>query len=734
MIRHLPLHSYLTHWRRSRLTTWLSSLLVLLAPAFKLGHSHPCYLSSYAQYFADVGPEGLTLVRVYWSIREYYIRYYAKFYSPPPIPPPGRHLRWVATMRSSHIRRKSATVGIQQASVPRDSEPPFVVGDISPNTSPSRSDFRLSAISCASSINLVEKHNEASKGPCMLNFPSFSELPTHLPRPRGDSRSLGSEGKKQVTIWQGWRIIVFGSWLNLLLFLIPVSSVLSSVLGNHDKLVFIFTILSMIPLVKLHDLAMRELALRVGGAKTGLLNASMSNTVELVVAITALRKCELRIVQASLIGSVLSKLLLILGMCFFAGGLKFSEQGFDQTATQIHTSLLSISVGVLLLPAAYHFALDDDGGEYTLAAQKKHILNMSHGVSIVLMFIYAAYLVFQFWSHTHLYEDVKQKSDRLSTKVSIGSRFLPRLWSSNIGKTLRAGTGRTGSSDRSTMFASVASSRKGAIRESLHGDSAFYSASEATLTSNPVHKPGDITSMQANLNPTIRLVPESCDGDRNRLDPEMGSTLSRLKLSGNSSTIISGTGRCTSPEPMSAQETRRSCGDDSSVISPKSFKEPRLSWTMTILLLILVTIAVAFNADALVESMNGISGAISKQWIGLILLPAVSSIAECVTAMNVSVRDQLSLSISVAVNSTIQTTLFVIPLMVTLGWAIDRPLALLFDPFESVVLYIAVQTMSHVVADGKSNWLEGTILICLYVIIAVSFWYYPDRANQLLMC
>ncbi|KAI6125085.1 hypothetical protein EDD16DRAFT_1474674 [Pisolithus croceorrhizus] len=554
----------------------------------------------------------------------------------------------------------------------------------------------------------------------MWNHPSFSEPPTHLSQPSGDSGNSGCNGKRRTAIWQGWRIIVFGSWLNLLLFLIPVSLILSSILGNHHGLVFICCTLSMIPLVKLHDLAIRELALRVGGARTGLLNASMVSPsfVEVVVAITALRKCELRVVQASLIGSILSKLLLILGMCFFAGGLKFSEQGFDQTATQVHTSLLSISVGVLLLPAAYHFALDDDGDQQTFAAQKDHILKMSYGTALFFS-VYVAYLVFQFWSHTHLYEDVKQKSNRLPVKVSIGSRILPRSRSSNTSKVLSAGAGFTRNSDRSSWT-------------SFRKDSHFYSTSEATLANSPVHKPGYTTSVPVNLNPTIRSVPKSFGGsDYNRPDLEVGSTpiVPRSKSSGNSSTITNDTRRCISPEPMSTEEIPRSDDAGPSVTSAKSFKEPRLSWAMTILLLTLVTVAVAFTADDLVESMNGISGAISKQWIGLILLPAVSSIAECVTAMNVSVRDQLSLSISVAVNSTIQTTLFVIPLMVALGWAMNRPLPLLFDPFESVVLYIAVQTMSQVVADGKSNWLEGTILICLYVIIAVSFWYYPGTAQ-----
>jgi Ca2+:H+ antiporter len=59
--------------------------------------------------------------------------------------------------------------------------------------------------------------------------------------------------------------------------------------------------------------------------------------------------------------------------------------------------------------------------------------------------------------------------------------------------------------------------------------------------------------------------------------------------------------------------------------------------------------------------------------------------------------------------------LFVIPFTVVLGWIIGRPLTMLFDPFESIVLFLAVLTVNYVVQDGKSNWLEGMILICLCV-------------------
>lgn len=96
-------------------------------------------------------------------------------------------------------------------------------------------------------------------------------------------------------------------------------------------------------------------------------------------------------------------------------------------------------------------------------------------------------------------------------------------------------------------------------------------------------------------------------------------------------------------------------------------------------------------------------------------------------------KDKLTLSLGVAVGSSIvsviseedfqleinglrsqQIALFVIPFIVTLAWIIGKPLTLLFDPLESIVLFLAVLTVNYTVQDGKSNWLEGMILMCKY--------------------
>lgn len=125
---------------------------------------------------------------------------------------------------------------------------------------------------------------------------------------------------------------------------------------------------------------------------------------------------------------------------------------------------------------------------------------------------------------------------------------------------------------------------------------------------------------------------------------------------------------------------------------------------------------VAVTAEFLVSSIDGLTatGNISEEWVGLILLPIVGNAAEHVTAVTSSVKDKLDLSIGVAVGSAIQIALFVIPLLVLIGWMIGHPLTLLFDPLESIVLFLAVLTVAFCITDGRSNWLEGLILMSMF--------------------
>ncbi|GAB1522949.1 hypothetical protein RhiTH_006077 [Rhizoctonia solani] len=413
---------------------------------------------------------------------------------------------------------------------------------------------------------------------------------------------------KEPTYLSSLRAIVTETYLSILLIFIPIGWALHFHKRDSYVAVFITNFLAIIPLAKLLGFATEELALRVGQTIGGLLNATFGNAVELIVAIVALTQCQLRVVQSSLIGSILSNLLLVLGMCFFAGGTRYSEQGFMAGAAQLNSSLLAISVIAVLLPAAFHFATNQQADP----DEGLDILRMSHGVAVVLLLIYAGYLFFQLWSHAHLYDEGEH----------------------------------AGFAEPSTAYPNTGRSLKGLARSAIR---------------------------------------------RKKADEEQPA------------------------EPSEVKEKE------------EEVEEPKLNVVSAVALLVVITVLVAFTAEYLVDSIDGVTegGAISKEFVGLILLPIVGNAAEHVTAVTVSVKDKLDLSIGVAVGSSIQIALFVIPLLVVIAWGMGKPLTLLNDPFESVVLFLSVLVVNYVVSDGKSNWLEGFILMMLYVIIAVSFWYYP---------
>ncbi|KAF8149859.1 Sodium/calcium exchanger protein-domain-containing protein [Crassisporium funariophilum] len=441
---------------------------------------------------------------------------------------------------------------------------------------------------------------------------------------------------------QSLKAIILASWLNLLLVCIPVSWALNfaipSTNKNKDTIVFVFSFLAIIPLAKLMGFATEELSLRVGQTLAGLLNATL---------IIALVKCQLRIVQASLVGSVLSNLLLVLGMCFFAGGVKYSEQGFGVSSTQLNSSLLTISVIAVLLPAAFHFSAD---AQLSNDDEAQDILAVSHGVSTstVPSFIYAGYLWFQLVSHTDLYQD-SGKHVIESTSYGQPNKLLARL------------------------------RRKKDV--------------EFQETKQPATRSSTMT----------------------------GSTMSGPTTHGGVPSGVQNGSLTTHVEETSAEEEE------------EEEELPQMSVWMTIVLLVIVTVLVAITAEWLVDSIDGLteSGKISKEFVGIILLPIVGNAAEHVTAVTVSVKDKLTLSLGVAVGSSIQIALFVIPFIVILAWILGKPLTLLFDPFESIAMFLSVLTVNYVVQDGKSNWLEGFILMALYLILAVTFWFYPGNSKNL---
>lgn len=112
---------------------------------------------------------------------------------------------------------------------------------------------------------------------------------------------------------------------------------------QSPTVIFVCSFFAIVPLAALLGFATEELALRVGDAFGGLLNATFGNAVELIIAILALIKGELNVVRSAMLGSILSNCLLVMGGSFFAGGIRFHEQGYSVRAAQLNINLLGIS-------------------------------------------------------------------------------------------------------------------------------------------------------------------------------------------------------------------------------------------------------------------------------------------------------------------------------------------------------------------------------------------------------
>ncbi|KAJ1847550.1 hypothetical protein LPJ70_001475, partial [Coemansia sp. RSA 2708] len=149
-------------------------------------------------------------------------------------------------------------------------------------------------------------------------------------------------------------------------------------------------------------------------------------------------------------------------------------------------------------------------------------------------------------------------------------------------------------------------------------------------------------------------------------------------------------------------------------------------WASLVLLLITVGF-IGVCAEFLVDSIDGLTTSwnLSRSFVGMIILAIVGNASEHYSAISVAVKNKMDLALGVAVGSSIQIALFVMPVLCILGWIIDQPMSLYFSPFTTVVLFITVLLVNYIIGDGRTNWLEGLVLIIAYVIIGVAYFLYP---------
>ncbi len=351
--------------------------------------------------------------------------------------------------------------------------------------------------------------------------------------------------------------------LGLLVF-VPIS-IAAEYLHWGTFTIFITSGLAIIPLAVWLSTATEEVAIVTGSSIGALLNAVFGNATELIIALVALKAGLVDIVKASITGTIISNLLLVMGLSMLLGGLRYKEQEFKPVVARVNGSSMTLAVTALILPTMVIYT--------STGVEQTAIRNLSSTVGIVLIVVYALTLVFSLKTHSYLYE--------------VGLVDL-----------------------------------------------------EASDTATDTHKPN--------------------------------------------------------------------------------------VW-LWVGVLLAATVAVAFESEIFVgvveEATKGLG--LTPLFTGVILLPLIGGAAEYVTAVSVAIKNNMDLSVSVAMGSSLLVALFMAPLLVLVGQAIGQPMDLDFNPFEVVAVAVAVTVANLISLDGRSNWLEGTLLLATYTVLGLAFYFHP---------
>ncbi|MEP6717170.1 MAG: calcium/proton exchanger [Terriglobia bacterium] len=184
--------------------------------------------------------------------------------------------------------------------------------------------------------------------------------------------------------------------LNWLLIFVPIAIGLEFLKPESHALIFLAACLAILPLAGWLGRATEELAHHTGDGIGGLLNATFGNAAEFIIAIMAMRHGLYPVVKASLTGSIVGNILLVLGAAVLAGGIKHKEQRFNAVGARAKSTLLTLAAIGLIMPAAFHY----------LAGARAPVteVSLSLAISIVLLFAYGAHLVFSLHTHKGLFE------------------------------------------------------------------------------------------------------------------------------------------------------------------------------------------------------------------------------------------------------------------------------------------------------------------------------------------
>ena len=210
--------------------------------------------------------------------------------------------------------------------------------------------------------------------------------------------------------------IRIGKIFYLMLLFIPIS-IYFALFTDNKTVTFITSILSIIPLARFMGYATKEISLQTNPTISGLFSATFGNAIELIIAIFALSNGLLAVVQASLIGSIIGNMLLLIGLSIFFGGLRYKNQRFNNETIAVSSTMLIIVVAGLSVPSVYAFLKPD----------APYLEVLSVAVAVVLAIIYILGLVFSLRTHKDLFDasdEMKSTHEKVTMSVRLAAAIL----------------------------------------------------------------------------------------------------------------------------------------------------------------------------------------------------------------------------------------------------------------------------------------------------------------------
>jgi Ca2+:H+ antiporter len=352
--------------------------------------------------------------------------------------------------------------------------------------------------------------------------------------------------------------------LNLLLVFVPVS-IACRFLHVDGSLTFLFTCLAIVPLSALIGDATEQVALYSGPKIGGLLNATMGNVPELLIGIFAVKAGLYSLVLASLAGSIMGNVMLVLGFSVLLGGLKYKFQNFNMMIARSNLTLLAFAAVGMILPFVFKYSLIESGKPVEHPIQMFSIF-----IAILMVCIYLSGLVFSLITHRNLFTEHDPHNDE---------------------------------------------------------------------------------------------------------------------------------------------------GEEE--------EKPSMTLMNALLLLAGATVFVAIESEILVATVEAAIAKfhLSEAFVGIIIIPILGNVAEHASAMMMAVKNKIDISIEIAVGSSMQIALFVAPILVILSFILGNPISYVYSAFEITAIVSGIALAIYVFIDGKTNWMEGLLLIGSYITLGVAFFF-----------